>query len=248
MGLENVKRVYEKLGQADPLWAILTDDRYRGNRWDPTAFFDTGRVEIKEVMTSLESEGIVPAVGSALDFGCGVGRLTQALCQKFESVIGVDISSTMIEGANRWNQFGERCRYIVNTTPTIPRVADSSIDFVYSNIALQHSPPRYQRSYIGEFVRMLRPQGVAVFQVRIGPHRDEGSLQERWYRFTSETLRPGWKRMRGRPPVQVHTISERNVEQVIATAGAEILAVTNADEVPRASRRSLRYVIRKPSA
>ena len=37
--------------------------------------------------------------GTALDFGCGVGRLTHALAPHFERTYGVDVSSTMIEQA-----------------------------------------------------------------------------------------------------------------------------------------------------
>ena len=38
----------------------------------------------------------------SLDFGCGIGRLTQAMAEFFEVCDGVDISPTMIrEGAGR---------------------------------------------------------------------------------------------------------------------------------------------------
>ena len=40
----------------------------------------------------------------ALDFGCGVGRLTRALGTRFESALGVDISAGMIEQARRLNE------------------------------------------------------------------------------------------------------------------------------------------------
>ena len=246
MGLEKVQATYEQLGSEDPLWAILTDDRFRGNKWDPAAFFATGREEIAQVLRDLAAQGHKVGGGTALDFGCGVGRLTQALCVHFQQVIGIDISTTMIDGAIKWNQHGERCRYLVNTTATIDAVADGTVDFVYSNITLQHSPPRYQVGYIAEFLRMLRPGGLAVFQVRIGPYRAPGSIADAWYRLKSETLRPLWKRMRGRPPVQSHTISERDVQEAVARAGGRVLAAVNTDKVPRRSRRSLRYTIQKP--
>ncbi len=47
----------------------------------------------------------------ALDFGCGVGRLTQALARHFNIVDGVDIAPSMIELANQFNRSGGRCRY-----------------------------------------------------------------------------------------------------------------------------------------
>lgn len=39
--------------------------------------------------------------GVALDFGCGVGRLTRALAAFFDRATGVDISSSMIEEAKK---------------------------------------------------------------------------------------------------------------------------------------------------
>jgi len=245
MSLEQVQRVYETLGKVDPLWAVLTDDRYRGNKWDPREFFATGRAEIDSVMTELAAQQIVVQRGAALDFGCGVGRLTQALCEHFESVTGLDIAATMVAGAQKWNLHADRCRYLVNTTEAIPELPSASLDFIYSNISLQHSPPRCQRNYLSEFMRLLKPGAIAVFQVRIGPHRRDGSLSERWYRLRSETLRPLWKRMRGRPPVQVHTISEQDVQETIANRGGEVLACVDADTTRRSSRKSMRITVRK---
>lgn len=236
-----MQRVYEKLGKEDPLWAVLTLDEYRHNRWDVEEFFATGRREIGQVLGQLRELSVPLARGSALDFGCGVGRLTQALCDVFDNVTGVDISATMVEKAAEFNRFPGKCRYVVNTGPQLAGFGSASLDFVYTTIALQHSAPRYQAGYLREFLRLLRPGGVAVFQVRIGPHRVEGSWDERLYRLRSEVLKPWWKRVRGRPPVQVHTVSERMVEETVRAAGGRIVAAVDADERARKSRRSLRY-------
>ena len=54
--------------------------------------------------------------GTALDFGCGVGRLSQALTKYFEQVAGVDISHTMIAKAKEVDHGPARIRYVVKTT------------------------------------------------------------------------------------------------------------------------------------
>lgn len=243
MSLDNTRRVYERLGREDPLWAVLTDDQYRHNRWDVERFFATGREEIGRALAQLDELSVSPMRGSALDFGCGVGRLTQALCLHFDRVVGVDISSTMVAKADEFNRFPDKCQYVVNTEPRLAGFEDDSLDFVYSNISLQHSPPRYQAGYIREFLRTLRPGGVAMFQVRIGPDRVPGSLADRVYRLRSEVLKPWWKRLRGRPPVQVHTIAGRTVEEAVCQAGGNIVAAIDADDGTRKSRKSLRYVV-----
>jgi 2-polyprenyl-3-methyl-5-hydroxy-6-metoxy-1,4-benzoquinol methylase len=97
--------------------------------------------------------------GSALDFGCGVGRLTQALADHFDEVWGVDIASSMIEGARRLDRSGGRCRYLVNGRPRVVR--DASFGFILSLIVLQHLEPEYIRSYLREFIRLLAPDDAA---------------------------------------------------------------------------------------
>jgi hypothetical protein len=74
--LPELKRNWDMFGATDPLWSIYTAPGKEGNRWDPAEFFETGELEIAGVMDRVEALDIDLAGGSALDFGCGVGRLT----------------------------------------------------------------------------------------------------------------------------------------------------------------------------
>ncbi|NNJ88280.1 MAG: class I SAM-dependent methyltransferase [Eudoraea sp.] len=248
MSLKNVQKAYEKVGAEDPLWAILTDNKKRGNKWDPEEFFETGRNEINSVIAYLESIDVKINYGNAFDFGCGVGRLTQGLCYHFDKVTGVDISDSMIAGANRYNKFDKKCSYITNTEPNLKCLSSNTFDFVYTNIVLQHMAPRYQVEYIKEFFRILKPGGKALFQVRtpIGSSPKPGSLAEKIHNFRKERLKPFWKSIRGRPPIQVHTISPQIVEQIIAECGATILDVKVVDKRARRWHKNLRYCAKKP--
>ena len=42
---------------------------------------------------------------------------------------------------------------------------NDSFDFIYSNITLQHINPLYSKRYISEFIRILRPRGILIFQL-----------------------------------------------------------------------------------
>ena len=53
MKLDRLRRDWEALGEADPLWAILTDPHKKGNRWDLEEFLQTGRDEISELMARI---------------------------------------------------------------------------------------------------------------------------------------------------------------------------------------------------
>lgn len=159
------QRVWEEWAQADPLWAILSEPDYKGGNWDLTEFFATGEHNIQIVMDELAQRGLSPATRRCLDFGCGVGRLTQALAGRFERCDGVDISETMVELARQYNKHGDRCQYHVNVEPDLALFDSESFDFIYSTIVLQHNPPDNAERYIQEFCRLLAPAGIAVFDM-----------------------------------------------------------------------------------
>lgn len=165
MEIEQLKTTWETFGRDDPLWAVLTDASRRGGRWDLDEFLATGEREVAAALGELEQLGAAPSFGRALDFGCGVGRLTQALAERFDRCDGVDIAASMIAEARRINRHGERVRYCVNDAPDLNLFPSDSFDFVLSFIVLQHMEPRYAQRYIGEFVRVLKPGGVALFQI-----------------------------------------------------------------------------------
>jgi SAM-dependent methyltransferase len=129
----------------------------------------TGVHEIDGVLAWLDELGVVLRTGRALDFGCGVGRLTQALAKKFTLCDGVDIAPSMIERADEINRFGDRCRYHVNDRDDLALFEDATFDFVYSDIVLQHIAPEYSARYVSEFTRILAPGGVVVFQLPSHP-------------------------------------------------------------------------------
>jgi SAM-dependent methyltransferase len=169
-----VSEFWEDAARRDPLWAILSDPARRNRAWNLNEFFETGRREISRLLDDLRTVGRHPGSGDALDFGCGVGRLTQALAPSFQRVTGIDISPTMIRLAERLNRFPERVRFLVNARPDLTLLPAASFDFVYSDIALQHIPPDQSRAYIAEFLRVLRPGGLAVFQLT-AEHREAGA-------------------------------------------------------------------------
>ena len=240
MTLKDVQKTYEDYGKDDPLYAVLSHKDAKDNKWDVDEFFASGREEIADAMEHLAKLGVTVNKGRAMDFGCGVGRLTQALCEEFEGAAGVDISYSMIESANKHNKFSDRCEYLVNTTDDLVQLDDASFDFVYSNISLQHSPPEASSKYIAEFFRLLRPGGVALFQVPSGPRHDPGSLGAKIYAIKRGPLRRFWKRIRGMPPVEIHYINQSIVEEIVEASGARLIDATQQGSV-RGSRVSMLY-------
>lgn len=167
MDLQNLQKNWDQYGKVDPLWAILTKPEKRHGGWDLDEFFQTGVKQIGELLTEIEALKIPLQKRAALDFGCGVGRLTQALGDHFETAHGVDIAPSMIEQAQRYNRHGDRCRYHLNETDNLALFPDDSFDLVYSYVVLHHMRPEYALAYISEFVRVLAPGGVISFQLAV---------------------------------------------------------------------------------
>jgi SAM-dependent methyltransferase len=165
MDLRDLQRHWDTFGRRDPFWAILTDPARRGNRWSPEEFFETGRAEIAELMSHAARLQVPRERRRALDFGCGAGRLTQALAAHFESTVGVDVAPSMIALADLHNPHGGRCMYAVNDEPHLRRWADASFDLIYTSRVLQHIEPRYSTRYLREFVRLLSPGGYLSFDL-----------------------------------------------------------------------------------
>lgn len=66
------------------------------------------------MMRTAQRLGYPQELGSALDFGCGVGRLAPALAKRFQTYYGVDIAASMIDGAQRYHDHLTSCYFIVN--------------------------------------------------------------------------------------------------------------------------------------
>src|SRR6266480_1580790 len=157
MDVHDLQTTWDTQGRVDPLWAILSDPIKKGGRWDAEEFFATGVRDVESLINYLRGlPGAALGSRAALDFGCGVGRLTQPLAQHFAEVVGVDVSPSMIDLAQQYNRHAERCRYCVNATADLARFPTEHFDLVLSYLTLQHIPPRYTKQYIREFVRITR--------------------------------------------------------------------------------------------
>jgi len=162
--LEELQRNWDEFGKRDPLWAIRTCPDTLGGRWDVAAFFRSGDAHVAALVHRLD-ELEKTARRSVLDFGCGVGRLSQAFATRFDECWGVDIAPSMIERAREFNRHGERVHYVVNDAPDLSRFPNDRFDLVFSFIVLQHIRPELSIRYIRDFFRVCAPGGAVVFQL-----------------------------------------------------------------------------------
>lgn len=217
-----MQRTWDELGRTDPLWAVLSWPDKRGGRWDLDEFLATGVREIDEMLSAVEALGIAPTLGHALDFGCGVGRLTQPLAARFERATGVDIAPSMIERAQSLNKHGDRCRYVLNQRGDLSLFADDTFDLVYSNITLQHMPPRLMRTYLAEFVRVLTTDGVCVFQL---PVRPPPRMSKGLRSLVPISTKVAWRLRRARGAEAMFWASPKRVSKIVRSAGGRFEAI-----------------------
>src|ERR1700733_3470468 len=225
MNLDTLKNNWDSLAKRDALFAILTDHRRVGGKWNVVEFMDTGEAEIEAVMHHLTSLRCIPDYGgTALDFGCGVGRVTQALARRFASCVGVDISQQMIEKAESFNRYAH-CRYVANSAERLP-FANAYFSFIYSNIVLQHVPRRFSTAYLREFVRVLAPGGILVFGVQDSfAAPDVSSLLVRVRHILR--IRSRIRAAVGVGDMQMHCLPERIVRRSLGSARIVDIQFTN---------------------
>ncbi len=246
MNLDDLRRNWDGLGRIDPLWAILAyPERHRGG-WEghEDDFFDSGRTAVDEVVAMLARVGATPTgSGRAMDFGCGAGRLTQGLAEHFQQVDGVDIAASMVDLARRHNRVGGRVTYHLNEAPDLSLFADDTFDFLLSIIVLQHIPNDLKRTYLTEFVRVLRPGGVAAFTV---PSHGDWTLEGTVRRLPNSWQNVYRRRRYGYDEVmEFHPLHRHKVEALLHAAGAEVVHVER-EHMAGPRYTSFMYVVRKP--
>jgi SAM-dependent methyltransferase len=251
---------WDTLGAKDAMWAIYTADSTKlGGHWKPEDFFETGRVEIDGVVAGLEVLGKRPPFRKVLDFGCGVGRLSRALSAVAENVVGVDIAPSMIEQGRALHRDFPSIEWVLNQQADLRVFPDATFDVVYTNVVLQHMPPRMARLYVAEFFRVVEPGGFVVFQL---PNDEALTFKRSLENFVYNEIVPRLpaslllalrKRrypsappelLEGLPCMQMHGMKRGDVFAYVSNLGASVER-TEASDDAGAGWESLRYYARK---
>lgn len=141
--------------------------------WDALADADTS-VYVGDPATGVaELEGLFgrlgadPRGGICVEVGCGPGRMTGALAERFDRVVGLDVSPAMLERA-REAVPNENVEFRAVSGDRLDGVEDGIADAIVCYLVLQHLPSAHVvRSYLREFARVLAPQGEAFVQLPV---------------------------------------------------------------------------------
>ncbi|MEI8572419.1 class I SAM-dependent methyltransferase [Methylomonas sp. LW13] len=154
---------WEQWGAADPYFGVLSSDEFRKDRLDARAkdeFFASGRRHIERVFQLIsENFGHAFFPNTALDFGCGVGRLVLTLAERTERTVGIDISPSMIaEALDNTKYAGITNVSFVLSDDALTNVV-GEFSFVHSCIVLQHIPWARGRLILQQLADRVEPGG-----------------------------------------------------------------------------------------
>jgi SAM-dependent methyltransferase len=250
VGLGRQERDWDELALVDPLWAILSETQPGDQGWQLDRFFERGEADVESVLGVARELGWQGGIASALDFGCGVGRLTRALAGHFEHATGVDISERMLEHARRLNADCENCRFLVNRSPDLGQFADDTFDFVLTFVVLQHvASAQAALQYISEFVRVTRPGRLVVFQLPSPlSTRSRLQLRRRAYGLLRAVRVPPdvlQRRLRLNP-MRMLGVSEPDVRRAVEARGGVVARADPDQLAPGIS--GFRYFVLVPAA
>lgn len=178
---DNSDLSWERLGKENPYFGVLSNEKYRLDQLTREArqeFFRSGEQHIDRVLATVRRL-IGPDLPrrSALDFGCGVGRLVMPLARHFETVTGVDVAPSMLDEAR------QNCleRHVANAVflgsdDALAQVT-GGFDFIHSFLVFQHIPVARGEAILRQLLRRLNPGGVLAIHF---PFRRQVSRFRKW--------------------------------------------------------------------
>jgi SAM-dependent methyltransferase len=165
---------WERLAR-DPYYAVLTADEHREGRMsveDRDRFDRSGETDMGQTLDEIRrfvSPGFMPR--KAVDFGCGVGRLTIPLARVADEVVALDISGAMLAEARRnCAAHGvENVRFALSDEWFASFDAGhDQVDFVHGYIVFQHMPLEAGLWVADELTRRLNSGGVGALHFTYG--------------------------------------------------------------------------------
>jgi len=214
----NIAGAWSSFGDTDPYWSVLTDERWRiGNMSDVeklNAFYATGVDDLAKILMSMARSDIeVAPASTCVEYGCGVGRLTTHLAERFERVIAFDVSEPHIAAARKWTAGRglHNIEFVLVRTPAdLPRMQGH--DFFVSTIVLQHNPPPIMIDILTAAFSGANP-GSSFFV--------QAPTYARSYAFQADRYLESWS-----PSMEMHAIAQKDILSLARKYGVFPLEIT----------------------
>lgn len=225
-------RDWERLGSLEPYFAVLTESRFLRENLSPeslAAFQASGEEDVARIAalaTAVEGKPFRPR--RALEFGCGVGRLTFPMAARAGTVVGVDAAPSLL-GIARAEATRRGVRNVeLLLVEDLALLERGTFDLIYSYIVFQHIPPSEGEEYLRELLRLAAPEATVVLHFALS--RPGGAVRKalRALRASSRWIHRLGTLVRGDrnlPYMQMNTYERRRIERILAGEGFDRPAI-----------------------
>jgi ubiquinone/menaquinone biosynthesis C-methylase UbiE len=223
-------RDWNALAEIDPYWAVLTHDEFRGavaaDGDKLEAFLQSGREHVERIWGAVESALGGPFTPQrALDFGCGVGRLTIPLAERCGSVLGLDVADPMLAKARDLSaRLQVRNVRFAKSDDSLSQ-ADGTFDLVHSYIVFQHIPADRGLRLFRRLTGLLTQNGVGVIHV-LYFNPEMAALPARLVKTAWRSLKRPFRRI---PQMEMNAYPLNVVFRILQEAGARQVCVLPTD-------------------
>lgn len=191
-----------------------------------------GRQELDDLFGRL---GADPRGGTCVEVGCGAGRMTVHLAERFDRVVAVDVSPAMLEQARASVDAAGRdnVAFELVSGERLEGVDGTVADTLVCYLVLQHAPERrLVAGLLAEFARVLAPDGEAFVQL---PVLDSGPGARAW-RALSALAVPALARLSRDPARQAAfrgtRLTEDELQRALAGGGLRVVSRQDGTEAP----------------
>jgi 2-polyprenyl-3-methyl-5-hydroxy-6-metoxy-1,4-benzoquinol methylase len=155
-----------KFGKRDAYYGVYAQEKYRHANLTPEGkkeFFESGADHIGEVLENI-ARHLDPTfkITKALDFGCGVGRLTIPLADSATSVTGADVSESMLREARHNCDLRSIDNVVFVKSDDNLSELSGTYDLIHSYLVFQHIPVARGEQLFKKLLARLEAGGVCV--------------------------------------------------------------------------------------
>ena len=210
---------WEKLGEVDPYWAVLSQDANRRAVLTDDArrrFYQGGEDYLDRLWRLCRREfGDDFAPARALDFGCGVGRVTIPLARRCASVVAADVATSMLREARKALEEQRVENVELLQSDDALQGIEGPFDFVHSLLVFQHVPSPRGLKLIDRLLDVAGPEGTIALHVLFYNPHERPPLERRVRGIARALLRP----FRSRPRVEMHPYPMNDVLRILHRRG-----------------------------
>lgn len=155
---------WNKIGEKDPFHGVLSGNDFHIDRINEEKlidFYKSGEEWVEHIIKKYKEYfgNQVAQFNEALDFGCGVGRITIPLSKFSKNVVGMDISEGMLNIAREQSKKYNNIYYVLSDD-NLSFVENKTFDLVHTFIVLQHIPVNRGEKIIGNLISKINRGGV----------------------------------------------------------------------------------------